>query len=198
MQARPATKEEIAKVHLEMRRQHEAKCGPMLIAMHDRLTASQRVAYFDPIYNPAAMNNFKYRRAFEPTGGVFADKGVLTYFFCIVEAGLHWPCWVVRLQIGEGKVKDEKGKVHFEKMGKVRPAMVQTLDDLANSMLEGCGRVSNYKLSDDKQTYYVYRAFTEHERKLAFPPFLATRGVNIGPVSMMSRPVEEKKLIVDG
>lgn len=184
-ETREPTKEELAILHSQLRAAHEKAVGPLLTAFHDRLTESQRRAFFDPIYVPAAMNNFTYRRAFEPTGGVFANKGVLTFFFCIMDAATRTPCWVVRMNVGDQKVTNKKGKAHFEKAGKIRPAMLKVLDDLADSMLEGCGRASNRKLSEHKQTYYVYRAFTPHERKLAFPPFLTTPGVNIGPINVI-------------
>src|SRR5687767_4612526 len=105
METREPTKEELAVIHSQLREQHNKRCGPMLVAMHDRMTAAQRQAYFDPCYVAVAMNNFVYRRVFEHEAGVFAGKGLLTHFFCIMEADARQPCWVVRCTVGDDKIK---------------------------------------------------------------------------------------------
>ena len=183
MELREPTKEELAVIHSKLRRDHEKRVGPMIVAFHDRITAAQRVAFFDPCYTPAAMNNFVYRRVYEPDKGMFAGRGALTHFFCIMEAKSRVPCWVVRMKVGEEKWKDKQGRAHYRRLAKIRPAMEKVLVETAESMLEGVGGRTFTRMADDRLTFYVYRPFTAHERRLVFPVFLGTPGVTIGPVA---------------
>lgn len=187
MEPRPATKEEIERIHSKILFDHEERVGPLIDAMRTRLTAAQKTAFFKPCFVARAMNNFIYRRVFEPDGGIFAGRGVLAYFFTIVNATEKHPCWVVRFNIGEGvKKKDRHGRLQWSKAGHVRPSMVPVLNDLADSMMEGVGGKPHYR--NEHTNYYVYRPFTDHERNLANPLFIHTPGVTIGPISKIIVP----------